>query len=125
MNSPFITQGPLINKFEKAVCRLLKVKYAVAVNSCTSGLQIAIQASNIKNANLITSPVSFVSTSNSILFNSLKPVFVDVDPESLNLDLNNVKFQLKKNKRIKGIVPVHLGGVAAESKELFNLAKKK
>ena len=124
MNSPFITQGPLINKFERAVCRLLKVKYAVAVNSCTSGLQIAIQASNIKNANLITSPVSFVSTSNSILFNSLKPVFVDVDPESLNLDLNNVKFQLKKNKRIKGIVPVHLGGVAAESKELFNLAKK-
>lgn len=124
LNASLITQGPNVNRFEKAVCKLLNVKYAVAVNSCTAGLQIAIQASNIKKANIITSPISFVSTSNSILFNNLKPTFVDIDPESLNLDVNKIKLKLKKKNKIKGIIPVHLGGVAADSKELFKLAKK-
>ena len=80
LNAPLITQGPTISRFEKAVCNLLKVKYAVAVNSCTSGLQIAVQAVQKKKMNFITSPISFASTANSILFNNSKPIFADINP---------------------------------------------
>ena len=125
LKSQLITQGPLVAKFEKAVCKLLKVKYAVAVNSCTAGLQIAIQASGKKKTNFITSAVSFVSTANAILFNNLKPIFTDINSENLNLSVSKVKQQLKKNKNIKGIIPVHLGGVASGSKDLFKVAKKR
>jgi len=103
---------------------LLKVKYAVAVNSCTSGLQIAVQAVRKKKMNFVTSPVSFASTANSILFNNSKPIFTDIDPESLNLDLLELKKKIKKNKNIRGIIPVHLGGAASGSKELYRFAKK-
>lgn len=125
LKSQLITQGPLVAKFEKAVCKLLKVKYAVAVNSCTAGLQIAIQASGKKKTNFITSAVSFVSTANAILFNNLKPIFTDINSENLNLSVSKVKQQLKRNKNIKGIIPVHLGGVASGSKDLFKVAKKR
>ena len=125
LNAPLITQGPTISRFEKAVCKLLKVKYAVAVNSCTSGLQIAIQAVQKKKMNFITSPVSFASTANAILFNNSKPIFTDINPESLNLDIVELKKKIKRNKNLRGIIPVHLGGAASGSKELYRLAKKK
>ena len=120
-----ITQGPLINKFEKAICKLLKVKYAVAVSSCTAGLHIAVQAVKKMNSQILTSPVSFVSTANSALFNGLKPIFVDINLKNLNIDPEKVKSAIKKNNKIKVIIPVHLGGVASGSKEIFKIAKKK
>ena len=120
-----ITQGPLISKFEKAICKLLNVKYAVAVSSCTAGLHIAVQSIKKKNSQILTSPVSFVSTANSALFNDLKPIFVDINSKNLNIDLEKVKTAVKKNNRIGAIIPVHLGGVASGSKEIFNIAKKK
>lgn len=120
-----ITQGPLISKFENAICKLLKVKYAVAVSSCTAGLHIAIQAIKKKKTQVLTSPVSFVSTANSVLFNDLKPIFVDINSQNLNIDFEKVKLAVKKNKKIRAIIPVHLGGVASGSKEIFKTAKKK
>ena len=72
-----ITQGPLVEKFEKKVCKLVKAKYAVAVSSCSAGLHIAVAAlskdSKSKNQ-IITSPISFVSTANAIIHNNLKPI---------------------------------------------------
>jgi dTDP-4-amino-4,6-dideoxygalactose transaminase len=120
-----ITQGPLINKFEKEICKLLKVKYAVAVSSCTAGLHIAVQAIKKKKSHVLTSPVSFVSTANSALFNDLKPIFVDINSQNLNIDFEKVKLAIKRNKKIRAIIPVHLGGVASGSKEIFKTAKKK
>ena len=96
---------------------MLKVKYAVAVNSCTSGLQIAIQAVQKKKMDFITSPVSFASTANAILFNNSKPIFTDINPESLNLDLKELKKNIERNKNLRGIIPVHLGGAASDSKD--------
>ena len=120
-----ITQGPLINKFEKEICKLLKVKYAVAVSSCTAGLHIAVQAIKKKKTQILTSPVSFVSTANSALFNDLKPIFADINLQNLNIDFEKVKSAIKKNKKIRAIIPVHLGGVASGSREIFKIAKKK
>ena len=106
MRAPFITQGPLIDKFEREVCKHVNVKYAVAVNSCTAGLQIALQATKNKEKKIITSPVSFVSTANSILFNNLTPIFSDINSQNLNLEVIKLKEALKKKKNIKAIIPV-------------------
>ena len=77
------------------------------------------------NSQILTSPVSFVSTANSALFNGLKPIFVDINLKNLNIDPEKVKSAIKKNNKIKVIIPVHLGGVASGSKEIFKIEKKK
>ncbi len=125
LRAPLITQGPLIDKFEREVCKHVNAKYAVAVNSCTAGLQIALQATKIQKNKIVTSPVSFVSTANSILFNKLTPLFADINDQNLNLDIIKLRNALKKDKKIKAIIPVHLGGLASNSIELFKTAKKK
>lgn len=124
LRGKFITQGPIVRKFEKAVCKLLGVKYAVAVSSCTAGLHLAVKVIFKKKSKIITSPVSFVSTSNSILFNNLKPVFADINYGNLNIDITELEKILRKTKNVRAIMPVHLGGLAAGSKKLYNIAKK-
>ena len=99
------------------------VKYAVAVSSCTAGLHLAVKVIFKKKSKIITSPVSFVSTSNSILFNNLKPVFADINYGNLNVDITELEKTLRKTKNVRAIMPVHLGGLAAEVK-LYNIAKK-
>ena len=123
-----ITQGPLIEKFENKVCKLVKAKYAVAVSSCSAGLHIAIASlgGNSQNKNqIITSPISFVSTANAIIHNNLKPVFLDINKSTLNLDIDELRKTLDKNKKIKAIMPVHLAGNPLDSKKLYTYAKKK
>ena len=127
LNKKAITQGPLINKFEKKICKLLKVKYAVAVSSCTAGLHIALKAlNNSKDKNnVLTSPVSFVSTSNVVIHNNLKPKFIDIDNDTLNIDPKILEREIKLNNKIKAVIPVHLGGYSGDSKKIYNLCKKK
>ena len=103
LKGKLITQGPIVEKFEKAVCKLLKVKYAVAVSSCTAGLHLAVKSIYKKNSKIITSPISFVSTANSILFNNMKPIFSDIDYESLNIDSNKIQKILKQYKDIRAM----------------------
>jgi perosamine synthetase len=123
-----ITQGPLVEKFEKKVCKLVKAKYAVAVSSCSAGLHIAVAAlskdSKSKNQ-IITSPISFVSTANAIIHNNLKPIFLDINKSTLNLDINELRKTLNINKKVKAIMPVHLAGNPLDSKRLYAYAKKK
>ncbi len=127
LQKKFITQGPIVEKFEKKICNYLKVKYAVAVSSCSAGLHIAlnsIKKNNIRNK-VITSPISFVSTANAIIYNNLKPEFVDIDADSLNLKYEYLKSKILKDKKIKAVIPVHLGGLASDSKKIYELCKKK
>ena len=72
LRNKFITQGALIEKFEKKICKTVNAKYAVAVSSCTAGLHIAIAAikKNKLRNEIITSPISFVSTANTIIHNN-------------------------------------------------------
>ena len=127
LNKKAITQGPLINKFEKKICNLLKVKYAVAVSSCTAGLHIALKSfDNDKGKNtVLTSPVSFVSTSNVIIHDNLKPKFIDISKDTLNIDPKKLEKEINFNKKIKAVIPVHLGGYSGESQKIYDLCKKK
>ena len=122
-----ITQGPLIEKFEKQICKIVKSKYAIALSSCSAGLHIALGTlkKNRKKKEIITSPISFVSTANAIIHNKYKPIFLDIKKDTLNLDVAYLDNYLKKNKKVSAIVPVHLGGCPLDSKELYLLAKKK
>ena len=81
---------------------------------------------NKKNKNtILTSPISFVSTSNVILHNNLKPKFVDINVDTLNIDPKALKQELSINNKIKAIIPVHLGGYPGESVKIYRACKKK
>ena len=122
----FITQGPIIEQFEKKICRLVKSKYAVALSSCSAGLHLALASiKKTRKKEVITSPISFVSTANAIIHNKYNPVFLDIDKYSLNLCINKFENYINRNKNISAVIPVHLGGYAFNSKTLFNLAKRK
>lgn len=119
-----ITQGDMVEKFEKEICNYVNARYCVVVNSCTSGLIIALQALQIKkNSHVLTSAISFVSTANSIMHNNLYPVFSDIDDQTLNISINSLKKIL--NKKVKVLMPVHLGGLANQSKYLWQECRKK
>ena len=125
LKSSNLTQGPTIIKAEHAVANYVGAKYAVAVSSATAGLHLAYLATGIKkNHNIVTSPLTFVSTANAALFCQAKPYFVDINRNSLQIDLQQLETMIKKKTDIKTIVPVHFAGLACNSKEIHSLSKK-
>ncbi len=127
LNRDLITQGPIVKEFEKKICNVLNVKYAVAVSSCTAGLHLSLQAisKNKMRNRVLTSPISFVSTTNMMIQNKLKPEFIDIDPNTLNICSTKLKKKIIKNNDILAIVPVHLGGFAASNLDILKKCKKK
>jgi len=92
INTPYLSMGPKIKAFEESFRSLTGCKHAIAVNSGTSALHLCIRATDIKPGDLvITTPFSFVSSTNVILFEQAIPVFVDVDPLTGNIDPQLVK----------------------------------
>lgn len=125
LKSKFITQGPLIEKFEKKICKLVKVKYAVAVSSCSAGLHLAAIVAGLKKGKtILTSPNTFCSTANSALHCGANVEFVDIDGETGNISLQEIKRKLKE-KKIHAIVPVHFGGLPIQMKELKKIVNKR
>ncbi len=87
VNTPNLSMGPKIDAFEKAFCDLTGAKHAIGVNSGTAGLHLCIRAADVKPGDIvITTPFSFVSSTNVILFEKGIPVFVDVDPKTGNIN---------------------------------------
>jgi len=92
LRSDWITTGPKINEFENALCKYIGCKYAVAVNSGTSALDIAVQSLNLPGGSeVITTPFTFVATSNAIIYNGLKPVFADICSDTFNIDPEEIR----------------------------------
>jgi dTDP-4-amino-4,6-dideoxygalactose transaminase len=87
-----LSMGPWVTRFESAFKKRLDCKYAIAVNSGTAGLHLAIRAAEIKRGDIVlTTPFSFVASTNAILFENALPVFVDVDPQTGNIDTQQLK----------------------------------
>ncbi len=87
LNTPNLSIGPQIDAFEQAFCELTGAKYAIGVNSGTAGLHLCVRAAGIgMNDVVITTPFSFVASTNVLLFEKAIPVFVDVDPATGNID---------------------------------------
>ena len=107
--------------FEKEFKKFIGAKECVAVNSGTAALHLALLMADIKNKEVIVPSLSFVSTANAILYNGGTPIFVDINPSTLNLDPEMI---IKKiSKKTAAILPVHFGGLPVELKKIKKIAK--
>lgn len=112
--------GPLVQRFEKECADKLGVPQMVSCTNGTIGLQMAIRALRLKGE-IITTPFTFIATINSILWEGCTPVFVDIDPETLNMDPK--KIEEKITYHTVGIMPVHVFGNACDIEAIDAIAK--
>jgi len=118
-----LSLGKKYLEFEKIVAKFVGVKHAVTVNSGTSGLHLIIRALGIGEGDeVITTPFSFIASSNCILFEKAKPVFVDIDEKTFNIDVK--KIEEKITKKTKAILAVDVFSQPADWQELKRIAKK-
>lgn len=127
LKSDFLTQGPVIAKFEKAFAEYVGVKYAVAVSNGTAALHLSAMTLNVKPGDkAITSPITFAASANCIIYCGGTILFADIDSASYLLDLNRVEDLLKndKGKEIKGIIPVDFAGYPIIASDYKSIADK-
>ena len=117
LKSDFLTTGPKIKEFEDELCRYTNAKYCVAVANGTAALHLASLVLLNKGDKVITTPNSFVATSNSILYVEAKPIFVDIQEDG-NIDLDLCEEELKKDSSIKAIYVVNFSGNIVNQKKL-------
>lgn len=113
--------GPLVQRFEKEVCEYLGVPRMVSCCNGTLALQMAVKALG-KTGKIITSPFTFIATISSIMWEHCTPVFVDIDPETLNIDPKKIEERITCHT--VAIMPVHVFGNACEIEEIDAIAKK-
>lgn len=127
LRSDWLTQGPSVERFEKAVAQYCGARYAVAVNSGTSALHIACLAAGLGPGDtLYTSPNTFVASANCALYCGARADFVDIDPRTLNLSHSALEKKLTKRKADgilpKVVIPVHFAGQSCEMFKISDLA---
>ena len=113
--------GPFHQKLEQALCDYLEVDYISLFNNGTIALITALQALEVKGE-VITTPYSFVATANSLLWNGIKPVFVDIDPISLNLDPSKIEEAI--TDKTTAIMPVHCYGRPCDLELIHRIAQR-
>jgi len=115
LSSGYLTQGPKIAEFEKAIAEYVGASYAVAVSSGTAALHLAsLVAGAGSNADIITSPITFVASSNAAFYTGAQPVFSDVDSNTINLSPEILVKTFQQNPKAKIVIPVHFAGLACD-----------
>jgi dTDP-4-amino-4,6-dideoxygalactose transaminase len=124
MESQFFILGPEVKQFEDEIAAKLDAKYAIGCASGTDALTLALMASGIGPGDeVVTTPFSFVATAGSIVQVGAKPVFVDIEPVSFNIDPS--KLEGVVTSKTKAILPVHLFGLSADMDPILAVAKAK
>jgi perosamine synthetase len=122
LRSSQLSQGPILRAFEDALAAYLKVLHAVAVNSGTSALQLALRVLEIQDSDEVILPsLSFMAVTNAVLSAGAIPVYVDIAPGTLNMDPGKIESLL--SPRTKAIIVVHSFGYAARMEKIMPLAK--
>lgn len=125
LQSDFLTQGPKIQEFEASFAAYIGCKYAVAVSNGTAALHLAAMANDVKQGDkVITTPITFSASANCIKYCGGEIVFADIDKNSFTIDLNQVEDLFKKDKKIKGVVPVDFAGYAVNMQDLKTITDK-
>ena len=123
LDSSVFIGGKEVEEFEKEVAKFSGTKYAIGLNSGTDALFLSLKALNIGLGDeVITTPFTFIATAEVIANLGAKPVFVDIDPKTFNIDSS--KIEEKITKKTKAIIPAHLFGQMAEMAEIRRIAKK-
>ncbi|WP_228058085.1 UDP-4-amino-4,6-dideoxy-N-acetyl-beta-L-altrosamine transaminase [Nostoc sp. LEGE 12447] len=129
LRSDWITQGPAIERFEQAVANYCGVKYAVAVSSATAALHIACLAAGLEQGDILwTSPNTFVASANCGLYCGAKVDFVDIDPNTYNLSIDELERKLTSAEK-QGclptvLIPVHFAGQSCEMEQIAALSQR-
>lgn len=123
LKGDFLTTGPYISRFEKAVANYVGAKYAVSFANGTAALHGACYAAGISEGDeVITSPLTFAASANCILYQKGIPVFADIDENTYNIDPNEIEKQI--TDKTKAIIPVHFSGQPADLEKITAIAKK-
>ncbi len=123
LDSGWLTRGPMVERFEQAFCAYRRARFALAVNSCTAALHLAMAVIGTSPGDeIFTSPLTFASTANAILHFGAKPVFADVEPDTLCLSAE--KATAAVTPRTKTIMPVHYAGHPCEMDDFLQLGKR-
>ncbi|MDC3175766.1 UDP-4-amino-4,6-dideoxy-N-acetyl-beta-L-altrosamine transaminase [Prochlorococcus sp. AH-716-D13] len=129
LKSDFLTQGPLIPKFEKELSNTLNVKFTIAVTNATSALHLACLALDLKDGDIVwTSPNTFVASANCARYCGAEIDFVDININTGLMDMNQLAKKLEisnsLNKLPKAVIPVHFAGSSCDMKTLYKLSKE-
>jgi dTDP-4-amino-4,6-dideoxygalactose transaminase len=115
--------GPNVKAFEEEAAAYLGVDYAVAVASGTDALHLALVAAGIGEGDeVITTPFTFIATAEAIRYVGARPVFVDIDPRTFNIDTNKIEAAI--TSATKAVIPVHLFGQAADMDAIEEICKR-
>jgi dTDP-4-amino-4,6-dideoxygalactose transaminase len=123
LESGWITTGPRVKKFEEDLKRYFGAPHALALSSATAGLHVALLALELKSGDeVITTPMTFAATLNTIVLAGGRPVLVDVEPDTYNMDMSKLAGAITKQTR--AIMPVHFAGLPVDLDPLYQLADK-
>ena len=124
IRSGWLTTGPKVALFEEKIKRMVGARYAVALNSCTAALHLGLSAAGISRGDeVVTSPYTFAATGEAILYLGARPVFVDIDPDTLNMDTERLRLGI--TRRTRAVVPVDIAGLPCELTEIARLARRR
>ena len=120
--SKWISTGNRVREFERSFAEYLGVKHAIAVSSCTAALHLSLVVAGIGNDDeVITTPYTFTATAEAIRYVGAKPVFVDIHPDTLNIDTNKIEQAI--TPQTKAILPVHIAGIACDMDALQDICQ--
>lgn len=123
LDSGWVVQGPKVFELEKQMAKFMDITYAVATSSCTTALHMAMIALGIKAGDEVIVPsFTWVATANICEYVGAKPVFVDIELDTFNIDTEKIEKAI--TKKTKAIIPVHLFGLSANMGQIIKLAKK-
>lgn len=131
LRSGWVTTGPKVKLFEGAFAEYIGCRHAIAVNSCTAALHLALEAVGIGEGDeIITSPMTFAATSEVIRYFKARPIFVDIESATMNLDVKRLEGAVQERcesgdeKRLKAILPVHYAGYPCDMDAILGLAER-
>ncbi len=123
IRSGWLTTGPRVKEFEAAFARYVGAKHAVALNSCTAALHLALDGVGVREGDEVIVPtMTFAATAEVVLYQRARPVLVDCEPDTLNIDVAALERAI--TPKTKAIVPVHFGGQACEMDAILDLARR-
>ena len=128
LKSDFLSQGPVLEKFEQSVSQYFGSKYCIAVSNATAALHLACRSLGVEDGDIVwTTSLSFVATANAVRYCGAKVEFIDINSDTFNLSISQLQIRLDKAKSIgklpKVLIPVHFAGEPCEMIQIHKLSK--
>lgn len=129
LQSKWVTTGPKVREFERRFAEAVAGKYAVAVNSCTAAMHLALEALDVSPGDRVyMAPYTFAATAEVVRYLGATPVFVDIDPRTLNIDVARLVDQLERDKvehpgKARVVMPVHIAGLPVDMEAIWSVAR--